>query len=378
MSGHHLLLRSATTEEMLRVYGDDNAVHHALAFEAALARATLPPDLADQIAQACASLQIDGASLAAEAAHAGTLAIPLVARLRGALSGGAAETVHRGATSQDLADTVMVLQAKEAEALLDADLRRTLAGLAALVEQYAETPAMGRTLLQDALPITFGLRAAQWLMGIHQARSAFLHACETALVLQHGGPVGAAPPSELLAAELGLRAPRAPWHARRVALAGLASALGILIGALAKTAGDIALMAQDGIGEAREPERAGRGGSSSMPHKNNPAGGQLALSAAARAPGLVAAFLAGLSHQQFERGLGGWQAEAPVLAELFMLAGASARAMAEVAEGLEVDAAAMARNLAAAGRGAETGESADLARALLAEVREDGDALRDP
>jgi len=377
MSGHHLHLRVATTEEMLRVYDDGNVVRHALAFEAALARATLAPEIADQIARACTGLEVDGETLAAEAAHAGTLAIPLAARLRSLLSGEAAAAVHRGATSQDVADTVMVLQARDAQALLDADLGRFAEGVAALVEQHAETRMIGRTLLQGALPTTFGLRAAQWLSGVHEARGDFLRACRRALALQHGGPVGAHPPSERLAAILGLRAPVAPWHGRRVAVAGLASSLGVLIGALAKMAGDIALMAQDGIGEAREPDIAGRGGSSSMLHKRNPVGCQVAITAAVRAPGLVASFLAGMAHQQFERGLGGWQAEAPLLAELFMLAGGSARAMAEVAEGLEVDAAAMARNLADADRGDDIGKSAELARALLAEYRSDPDALRD-
>jgi 3-carboxy-cis,cis-muconate cycloisomerase len=156
----------------------------------------------------------------------------------------------------------------------------------------------------------------------------------------------------------------APWHARRTGVAAIGAALGILIGALGKVARDIALLAQNGVGEAREPLVAGRGGSSAMAHKRNPTGCQVALSAAIRAPGLVASLLAGLP-QEAERGLGGWQAEGPVLADLFLLAGGSAAALAGVAEGLEVDPAAIARNLAAAAVGDDIGESGAIIAALL-------------
>jgi 3-carboxy-cis,cis-muconate cycloisomerase len=166
-----------------------------------------------------------------------------------------------------------------------------------------------------------------------------------------------------MADALGL-APGMPWHARRVGIAAIASALGILIGALGKFARDVSLLAQNGVGEAREPLVAGRGGSSAMAHKRNPTGCQVALSAALRAPGLVAGILAGLPAEE-ERGIGGWQAEAPVLADLFLLAAGSAQAMVAVAEGLDIDEAAIARNLAAAGVGTDIGESAAIVDALL-------------
>ena len=364
-----LRTRPATTVAMLAVYDDGAAIRHGLAFEAALARAQADPPLADEIAQACASIEIDPAELAEEAAHAGTLAIPLVARLRAALSEQAAQAVHRGATSQDLADTIMVLQAKDATALVDANVMRLTEALAVIADRHAETPAVGRTLLQDALPITFGLRAAQWLAGVHDAGRDFRSASDRALLLQFGGAVGTRAASPAIAAALGLRIPPAPWHARRGAIAGLGASLGILIGVIAKVARDIALLAQQGIAEAHEPFAPGRGGSSAMAHKRNPTGCQIALSAALRAPGLVAGMLAGLP-QELERGLGGWQAEAPVLADLFMLADGAAEAMANVAEDLDVDAAAMARNLAAAGIGCHVGDSASLARTLVERYRE--------
>ncbi|WP_353186431.1 lyase family protein, partial [Bosea sp. (in: a-proteobacteria)] len=138
----------------------------------------------------------------------------------------------------------------------------------------------------------------------------------------------------------------------------------IVSGALGKMARDVSLLAQNGVGEAREPAIPGRGGSSAMAHKRNPTGCQVALSAALRAPGLVAGLLAGLPAEE-ERGLGGWQAEGPALADLFLLAAGAAEAMAAIAEGLEIDEAAIARNLAAAGPGVDIGESEALTESLL-------------
>lgn len=363
---------------MLAVFSDAATLRHALAFEAELARAEaaeglIGTDAAGAIAALCAEIAIDPAALAEEAALAGTLAIPLVARLRAALTGEAAKTLHKGATSQDVADTVLACQIHAASNLLGGDLTRIATALAALARRHAETPAIGRTLLQDALPIGFGLRIAHWQAGIVEAAARLNREVETGATLQFGGAAGSraglggksAAVSARLAAALGLP-DSPPWHARRGGIAGIATALAIAIGALGKLARDVSLLAQNGIGEAREPAIPGRGGSSAMAHKRNPTGCQVALSAALRAPGLVAGILAGLPAEQ-ERGLGGWQAEGPALAELFLLAAGAAGAMAMVAEGLEVDEAAIARNLAAAGLGTDIGESAALVAALLAQ-----------
>jgi 3-carboxy-cis,cis-muconate cycloisomerase len=361
---------------MLAVFDDAVTIAHALAFEAALARAEaaeglIAADVADAIVAACASLTIDPAALAEEAALAGTLAIPLVTRLRAAIAGEAANVVHRGATSQDVADTILMLQVKQAASLLATDVDRVCAGLYALAERHAATPAIGRTLLQDAMPVGFGLRLAQAAAGIDDAGRRLSEEITANAKIQLGGAAGTR--AELggkgvdvarrMADALGL-APGMPWHARRVGIAAIASALGILIGALGKFARDVSLLAQNGVGEAREPLVAGRGGSSAMAHKRNPTGCQVALSAALRAPGLVAGILAGLPAEE-ERGIGGWQAEAPVLADLFLLAAGSAQAMVAVAEGLDIDEAAIARNLAAAGVGTDIGESAAIVDALL-------------
>jgi 3-carboxy-cis,cis-muconate cycloisomerase len=371
-----LRTRPVTTPAMLAVFSDRAAIAHALAFESALARAqagtgVIPPDIAQAIADACANLVIDPAELADEAALAGTLAIPLVTRLRAAVGGEAAAAVHKGATSQDVADTVLMLQARAAADLVLADLTRATVALADLAARHAETPAIGRTLLQDALPVAFGLRIAHWMAGIDDAATRLRRDVADHALLQLGGAAGSRAglngTGEAVAADmarmLGLDA-GPPWHARRIGVAAIGTSLAIAIGALGKMARDVALLSQNAVGEAREPAVAGRGGSSAMAHKRNPTGCQVALSAATRAPGLAASLLGGLPQEE-ERGLGGWQAETPVLADLFLLAAGSAAAMADIAEGLEIDAPAIARNLAAAGIGTDIGDSAAIVRALI-------------
>ncbi|HEX7871623.1 MAG TPA: lyase family protein [Sphingobium sp.] len=371
-----LRIRPAATAAMMAVFSDEAAIGHALAFEAALARASAAEGLisgeaAEAIAALCASITIDPAELAEEAALSGTLAIPLVQHLRAGLAGDAAKALHRGATSQDVADTLLMRQAVAGIALLLADSSRVCTALSGLAERHAVIPAIGRTLLQDALPVGFGLRLAQAAAGIDDAARRLDREVATNAKVQLGGAAGTrvgldgkgAAIAAHIADALGL-APGEPWHARRGGVAAIASALGILIGALGKFARDISLLAQNGVGEAREPAIAGRGGSSAMAHKRNPTGCQVALSAAARAPGLVAAILGALPQEE-ERGLGGWQAEGPVLADLFLLASGAAAAMATVAEGLEIDEAAIARNLTAAGQGSDIGESEAIIAALL-------------
>ena len=332
--------RMASTAEMLACFDDDALVAAALRFERELAqvqaaRGLSAADAAAAIAAACDGF--DARGLGDAAAHAGTLAIPLVARLRAAV-GPHGAAVHLGATSQDVADTALALQTQAARGLIDGELAALGDALAALARAHAATPAMGYTLLQPAQPITVGARAASWLLGIDAARARLGR--ERLDQLQLGGAVGTLAAlgehgpavRAALAARLGLRDGPA-WHARRDAVVGLGAALGIAIGAIGKLARDVALLMERG--EAAEPVVAGRGGSSAMPGKRNPTGCQVALAAAIRAPGLVAALLGGMP-QELERGLGGWQAEAPVLGELFALAHGAAHAMRIVADGLEV------------------------------------------
>ena len=372
--------RPASTPAMMAVFDDAATLAGALAFEAALARASaaeglIPVAAAGAIADACSGATFDVAELAEAAAHAGTLAIPLVTRLRDLVGPEAAKFVHTGSTSQDLADTVLMRQAKAGAALVASEARGLSEALARLARDHAGTPMLGRTLMQPAQPITFGLRASQWLLGVDAAARRFDRECAGALVLQLGGAAGTSTGlgpgvAERMARDLGLDVPAAPWHARRQAVAGLATSLAILVGAVGKVARDIALMAQVEVGEAFEPRVEGRGGSSAMAHKRNPTGCQAALSAALRAPGLAAAILAGLPQEQ-ERGLGGWPAEGPVLAELFGLAHAALSAMRPVAEGLEVAPDAMLRNLRAANVGDDVGQAEAIVRRALEEYGKD-------
>ncbi len=373
---------AASTPVMLSTFSDEVLISTAISFEEELAEASaaerlIPKDAARAIRRAGVEMRfhLDVEEIAHEAAHAGTLAIPVVRRLReyvALIDPAAVEFVHRGATSQDLADTALMIQCNSAAVWIPRDGKGVADALAALAEAHADTPMLGRTLMQPALPITFGLRAVNWLTGVDGALQRFEREAAAAIRVQLGGPVGTLAGltprvAERMAKRLGL-APALPWHAQREAVAGLGGSLAILVGALAKIAGDIALMAQSEVGEAFEPRVEGRGGSSSMPAKRNPTGCQIVLSAALRAPGLAAGLIAGLP-QAHERDLGGWQAEAPALATLFELAHGALAALRPVVEGLEIDAAAMARNLAAANVGADTGHAAELTRQALAQRR---------
>lgn len=370
---------AASTPDMIEVLGDAAMVRAALSFEAALAGAEaseglIERDAAEAVIRACSN-QPDLTVLAREAAHAGVLAIPLVRWLRvatEAISPGAGAAVHLGATSQDVADTAMMLQARDAARLVDRDLARLADELAALAAAHVATPMIGRTLLQQALPVTLGLKASHWMTSIDSVGVRLRRETDAALMLQFGGPVGTSGGlagrgeaiRRRMAEELGLGCTSLAWHSRREAIAGLASALAIATGAVGKIALDIALLAQGEVGEVSVPRQGDRGGSSAMPNKRNPTGCQVALSAAGRAPGLAASILAGLP-QAHERGLGGWQAEGPVLAELFLLTHGAVVAVADVVHDLEIHPDVMRRTLDAAGLGQDIGESIVLVRRAL-------------
>ena len=318
-------------------------------------------DAAARIAEACASLVFDKDALFAAGAKAGTLAIPLVKELTGEVrkrEAAAAAWVHFGATSQDVLDTALVLQLDGALALIEADLARLAHAAARLARRYRATPMLGRTLLQPGSPITFGLKAAQWLAAAADSYVRLRRSAAEALVVQFGGAAGtlgslgsrAEDVARLLNGALApKRVPASgeaalPWHTRRGALVALAAELGILTGVCAKIARDVSLMMQFELSEAMEPNEAGRGGSSAMPHKRNPVRCMLTLSASLRAPQLVAVLLSALV-QEHERALGGWQAEWAALPELVKLCGGALANMADALEGLVVDEARLRADL---------------------------------
>ena len=362
----------AATEPLSRVFSDESVLQAMLNFEAALARAeaqcgVIPAAAAARIAEAARSDAFDISELTRLAFRAGTPAIPLVNMLTlkvHAADRASAEFVHQAATSQDVSDTALVLLLRRCRAILGHDHKRLLAALHRLSNEHANTVMLGRTLLQPAPPITFGLKAAGWYAGIRRGWQRVSSRFDEALYLQLGGGSGTLAAlsdkglavSEALASDLGLRLPDAPWHGYRDRLAALMAALSIYIGTVGKMALDVALLMQFEVAEVAEPGGNGRGGSSAMPHKRNPTACMLALAAAKRAPGLLADFI-GAAVQEHERGIGGWQSEWPLVSGIVQSAGVALESMAEVAEGMKVDGARMRANLDAT-RGAVFAEKA--------------------
>lgn len=331
-------------------------------FEAALARASaraglVPAEHAQTIARVCEHAAFDADALARAARAAGALAIPFVQSLTAQVAAASAEAaryVHVGATSQDVMDTAAVLCLRGAGERLAALATRAGDACAQLAERHARTPMAARTLLQPAIPVPFGWKAAVWLSLLARSRARLPAALAQACTLQFGGAGGTLsafgeqgePIADALAAELDLARAAIPWHSARDAFARLGAEMAVLAGAAGKIGRDVSLMMQPEVGEAVEPAGAGRGGSSSLPHKRNPAGSLLALEAAQRAPGLAATLLAQLAPEH-ERGLGQWQSQWLTLRSLACAAASGTAAIAEVLEGLQVDAAAMRRNLEA-------------------------------
>ena len=343
--------------EMATVFSREAHVRQMLAFEAALARAearagVIPPDAATAIAAACRVELFDVPALYREAALAGTPTIPLVRMLTARVAGDAGRFVHWGAPSQDAIDTALVLQMRAGLDLLSDGLLEVGAACASLAERHRRTPMAGRTLLQQALPITFGLKAARWLALVTRQVRRLHELRGEVLVVQFGGAAGTLAwlgeagmrVTELLAEELGLAVPDLPWHTERDRVAEIAAALGVVAGAMAKIAGDVALLAQSEVGEVSEAAAAGKGGSSAMPQKRNPVDATFALASARLAIGAVPVILSAMAQEQ-ERAVGGWQAEWAALPTLFCsTAGAVARVHGAVV-GLAVDPDRMRANL---------------------------------
>ena len=356
-----LIESMATTVALAEVFSDDSLIDAMLAFEAALASAEanagiIPRSAADAIARIRRD-SFDAASLASQTLRGGTPGIAFskalteIVRTADPTSGG---FVHWGATSQDVADTAMVLLLKRVQKILDSDLARLDAAVLSLAERHANTIMLGRTLLQPAPPVTFGLKAAGWLASVRRDREHLNASFSECLVVQFGGASGTLASldekgievGQALAKELHLAFPNAPWHAHRDRLARLVCACGVLSGSLGKMARDITLLMQNEVGEAAEAGGQGRGGSSTLPHKRNPIGCSVTLANTARVPPLVATFLASMV-QEHERGVGGWQAEWSIVANLMQATGLAVASMAEVAEGLTVDSARMRANIEA-------------------------------
>ncbi|WP_072687836.1 3-carboxy-cis,cis-muconate cycloisomerase [Rhodococcus marinonascens] len=329
--------------------------------EAALARAeakcdVIPVASADTISSVLGRIvsadTVDIGALGVAAAAGGNPVIPLVKLLRSAVAaaypGVPADHLHKGATSQDILDTALVLLCRRSGAHILASLDEAVLCAEALARAQRTTPIAGRTLGQQAVPTTFGVLAAGWMTALHRASRALFDAL-VALPVQLGGAAGTSAAlyphgfdvADALADELGLPRQDVPWHTDRTRIALLASALGTVAGAVSKIAADIVFLSSTEVGEISEGLP---GGSSAMPHKRNSVAAISARAAARRIPGLVATILGSMDHEQ-QRASGAWHAEWETLTDLLRLTGGAVARIADSLGGLTVHPEAMARNL---------------------------------
>jgi len=358
--------------------GDQAWLQAMLDTEAALARALERAGLATdgagaEVTAAARAVRFDAGELGRQAARTGNPVPALVRALSAMLPPAAASAIHRGATSQDIIDTAAMLLARRVLDSVAADLADAAASAAELARAHSGTVMIGRTLLQQAVPVTFGLVAAGWLTGIDEARSGLDRVRTERLAVQFGGAAGTlASLGEsgprvvaLLAEELGLARPVLPWHTDRLRIIELAGALAGGCAAVGKVARDVTLLAQSEVAEVSEGPGGGpgagagggpggrsgpdrRGGSSAMPHKRNPVAAVVILGCTRQAPGLLAT-LAAAGEQELQRAAGAWHSEWEPLAGLLGLTGSASRWAAELLAGLQVDAGRMRANLDAAG-----------------------------
>jgi 3-carboxy-cis,cis-muconate cycloisomerase len=358
--GNQLFDAYFTARDMREVFCDQGRVQAMLDFEAALARAEahvglIPQTAVAPIEAACRAGHYDFAALGEAIATAGNSAIPLVKALGKQIATTDAEAeryVHLGATSQDVMDTGLVLQLRRALELIESDLAQLGETLSTQAQRYVATPLAGRTWLQHATPVTLGMKIAGWLGAVTRSRQRLQELKSRLLVLQFGGASGtlaalgaqALPIADALATELHLTLPDQPWHTQRDRLVEFGSVLGLIAGSLGKLGRDISLLMQTEAGEVFEPSAPGKGGSSTMPHKRNPVGAAVLIGAATRVPGLLSTLFSAMP-QEHERSLGLWHAEWETLPEICCLVSGSLKQALLVADGLEVDAERMARNL---------------------------------
>ncbi len=328
------------------------------ALAVAQARAGLiPPDAAEAIASRCDAGLFDPEELGRRGRAQGNPVPPLVRVLTEAVSEvseEAARYVHKGATSQDIVDTAAMLVARRALDLILIELDEISRACARIADGHRETIMAGRTLLQQALPTTFGLKAAGWLVSALEARRRLLEVRSSGLAAQLGGAAGTLASLggsgtsvlEEFARELALAEPVMPWHTDRTRISELGAALSLVAGILGKISLDVVLMAQTEVGEVSEP--AGRGGSSTLPHKRNPILSVTAVASARRVQDLSRTLQAAMVGEH-ERAAGAWHAEWESLSDALALTGGAATATREALEGLQVHTDRMRENLGATG-----------------------------
>ncbi|MGY3364203.1 3-carboxy-cis,cis-muconate cycloisomerase [Bradyrhizobium sp. GM2.4] len=344
------------TPEMRAIFADDGLVGRYIEAEVALARAqarigVVPKAAAEAIAAAARSVKIDLEKLRRETEIVGYPILPLVHQLAEA-AGEAGRFVHWGATTQDIMDTANVLQIRAALQIVARDLREVRGILAVMARKYRNTPMAGRTHLQQALPVTFGYKAAVWLSSIDRHIERVDQALPRILVGEFSGAAGTLASvgegglemQKLFCEELGLHQPSITWHVARDGIAEAVTLLGLVTGTLGKIATDVMLMSASEFGEVSEPFEHGRGASSTMPQKRNPISSELMLAAAKSVRQHVAAMLDGMIHD-FERATGPWHLEWVSLPESFLLTASSLANAKFMLAGLVVHEHRMLQNL---------------------------------
>ena len=332
-----------TSPEMREIFSAQAQLRAMMQFEWALSsaleeRGLAAPGSSNALRNLLDADFVDSELLQSQAVSAGNIAIPFLTQLTNALAEtnqSATHSLHLGATSQDLLDTALVLQIRDAFKLIISRIARLDRALVKQVRAHANSILLSRTWLQPGPPTTLGLKFAGSLAALRRSLSRLEFAQAHALLLEFGGAVGTlsalgedgAIISQSLSQKLELPEPAIPWHSQRDGIADVAASLAILLGTLGKLAGDVALLMQAEVAEVSEAASEGKGGSSTMPHKHNPIACAAILAAAKQAPGLVSTLLGSLI-QEHERGLGSWQAEWSTLPQLFCIAdGALANAI---------------------------------------------------
>lgn len=355
--GSRLLDGLLSDAETSALFTDRAALEAMLQFEAALARAeercgVIPPGCAEAAVAAARALEPDLDALAAAVRRDGHPVTALVRQLRAA-AGPLGQYVHWGATSQDAVDSALVIRLREALAGLDARLEKTIALLSQHAEAHRATVMAGRTRWRQAVPISFGLKAAGWAAPLKRHRRRLAELRPRLLVVQFGGAAGALAAlgnrgiavSEALAKELDLGLPPMPWHTQRDSFGEAAAWLALVTASTGKIGRDLALLAQDEIAEADD---GSGGGSSTMPQKSNPVLSEILVTAATVNAGLSAS-MQQAALQEHERGGAGWTAEWLLLPQMTILAGTALRHAATIAGALDVRVEKMRRNIEAAG-----------------------------
>jgi 3-carboxy-cis,cis-muconate cycloisomerase len=344
------------TAEMREVFSDRARLSAMLQVEAALARVEagrglVPKALAPTI-EAIDPESFDLAALGEATAVAGVPTIPFISAVRKRLPAELEPAFHKGATTQDILDTALVLQLARAFDLVARELDAILACLSRLAAAHRDTPCAARTYRQQAQPTSFGFKVAVWSAGIAEVAAELDPVRRRVLRASLFGPVGTLSGlkghgpevADGVAAELGLYAAPIAWHTRRAGIAGTGAWLATLIGALAKMATDVVDLASTEVGEVAEPHLPGRGGSSAMPHKRNPVSATVILSAHGAAPGFAAMLFTAMASEH-ERPAGAWHAEWHLLPSLFGLASGALAEARRLAEGLVPDPEQMLANL---------------------------------